>query len=57
MTHNAAKTFNILIISLNVLYNYLDSPKLFLGLYLAKLLNTLAKLFFPCMKQTVIFVP
>jgi len=46
---NAAKTFNILTINLNVLHNYFDnSIKLFLDLYLksiAKFLDTSAKPF------------
>jgi len=45
---NTAKSFNILATSWNVLYNF-DSPqtKLFSNLYLAKFLDTSAKLFFP----------
>jgi len=38
---NAAKSFDILIISLNILYNYFGPQiKLSLDLYLAKFLNT-----------------
>jgi len=33
--------------AINVLYNYFDGLALFSDLYLAKLLNTSAKLFFP----------
>ena len=44
---NNVKSFYILIASLSVL-NYVDSPtKLFLELYLAKLLNASPKSFFP----------
>jgi len=45
---NATKNFDILAISLSVLHNYFGLIKLFLDLYLAKSLNTLAKSFFPC---------
>jgi len=48
MMNNAIKNFNILAISLSVLYNYFDnSMKLFSDLYLAKFLDKTAKLFFP----------
>jgi len=51
--NNAAKNFDILTISLNVLYNYFDNPiKLFSDLYLVKFLNTSAKLFFSCIKTS-----
>jgi len=44
---NAAKNFDILATSLNILYNYFDNPtKLFLNLNLVKFLNTSAKSFF-----------
>jgi len=44
---DAAKSFDILA-SLNVVHNHFDgSTKLFSNLYLAKFLNTSAKLFFP----------
>jgi len=47
---NVKKNFDILAISLSVLYNYFDgSTKLFSVLYVAKFLNTSAKSFFPCM--------
>jgi len=48
---NAAKSFNILATSLNVLYNYhvlLVQTKLFSDLYLVKSLDISAKSFFPC---------
>jgi len=44
--NNAAKCFDILVISLNVLHNYFDGPKQNYYLYLAKLLDSSAKLFF-----------
>jgi len=45
---DAAKNFDILATSLGILHNYFDGlTKLFLDL--AKLLDSLAKLFFPCM--------
>jgi len=48
---NVAKGFDILAINLSVLHNYFsDLTKLFLDLHLSKFLDTLAKLFFPCMK-------
>jgi len=41
---NAAKSFNILAISLSVLYNYSDDPTiLFSDLYLVKFLDSSAK--------------
>jgi len=44
---NAAKHFDILTTNLSVLHNYFDSlTKLFSDLYLAKFLNTSAKLLF-----------
>jgi len=43
-----AKSLNILAISLNILHNYFDSPKIFSDLYLAKFLDTSAKSLFPC---------
>ena len=43
---NLTKSLNILTTNLSVLHNYFDDPKLFLGLYLAKILNTSAKSFF-----------
>jgi len=43
------KNVNILVTSLSVLHNHFDSLiKLFLGLYLARFLDTSAKTFFPC---------
>jgi len=45
--NDAAKNFDILVTSLGVLHNYFDGlTKLFLDL--AKLLDSLAKPFFPC---------
>jgi len=50
MMSNAAKSFDILGISLSVLHNHFNNPtKLFSNLYLAKFLDTSAKSFFPCM--------
>jgi len=50
---NVAKSFGILAISLSVIYNYFDGlTKLFLDLYLAKFLDTLAK-FFPCSRAPI----
>jgi len=47
---NATKNVDISNTSLNILYNYFDSPiKLFKNLYFTKFLNTLAKSFFLCM--------
>jgi len=46
---NIVKSFDILVTSLNILYNYFDnhSTKLFSNLYLTKyFLNTSTKLFF-----------
>jgi len=41
---DAAKSFDVLAISLSLLRNYFDNPtKLFSDLYLAKFLDTLAK--------------
>jgi len=50
MMNNSAKNFVILATSLNVLHNYFDGPNkiIFSDLYLAKFLDTSAKLFFPC---------
>jgi len=49
ITNNAAKSFDILTTSLSVLLNYLIVQiKLFSNLYLAKFLDILSKLFFPC---------
>jgi len=46
---DAAKNFNILAVSSNVLHNYFgQQTKLFSNLYLAKFLDSSAKLFFPC---------
>jgi len=46
---NIVKNFDILATSLSILHNYFDGLiKLFLDLYLAKFLDALAKLFFPC---------
>jgi len=43
---DVTKNFNILVTSLNVLYNYFDGPtKLFSVLYLTKFLDTSAKSF------------
>jgi len=51
MMSNAAKSFDVLVISLSVLRNYFDNPtKLFSDLYLAKFFNTSAKSCFPCRK-------
>jgi len=48
MMSNAAKNFDILAISLNILHNYFDSSlKLFSSYFLVKFLDTLAKSFFP----------
>jgi len=45
---NAAKNFDILAISLNILHNYFDSSiKLFSNLYLPKFIEISVK-FFPC---------
>jgi len=41
--NNAAKSFDILTISLSVLYNYFDSPELFSDLFLAKFLDASTK--------------
>jgi len=50
---NATKSFDILTTSLGVLYNYFDDlTKLLSTLYLAKFLNALAELFFPCIVST-----
>jgi len=47
MISSAGKSFDILVINLNVLHNYFDSPiKLLLDLYPAKLLDASVKLFF-----------
>jgi len=47
--NNVAKSFDILITNLSVLYSYFDDPtKFFSNVYLAKFLDTLAKLTFPC---------
>jgi len=50
MNDNVAKTFDFLVISLSILYNYFnDLTKLFSNLFLAEeFLDTLAKSFFPC---------
>jgi len=45
---NAAKNFDILAISSDVLHNYFDAPNLFSDLYLVKFLDTSAKALFPC---------
>jgi len=48
MRKNIAKNFDILAISLTILYSYFDNPtKLSSDLYPAKFLDTLTK-FFPC---------
>jgi len=44
MMSNVTKSFDIVITNLNV-YNYIDSPKKFSDLYLAKFLNISAKYF------------
>jgi len=45
----AVKNFGVLATNLDVLNNYFDNLlKLFSDLYLAKLLDTSAKSFFPC---------
>jgi len=47
MINNAVKSFDILLIRLSILHNYFNGlTKLFLNLYLAKFLDTSAKLFF-----------
>jgi len=49
MMGNTAKSFNILVISLNVLHNYFNNPtNLFSDLYLVKFLDTSAKPSFLC---------
>jgi len=47
--NNAAKNFDFLATSLNILHNYFDDPNkmIFSDLYLAKFLDTSAKPFFP----------
>jgi len=44
--------FDILVINLCILHNYFNSlTKLFSDLYLVKFLDTLAKLFFSCIRN------
>jgi len=56
LLRNAAKSFDILATSLSVLHNYFDDlTKLFLDLYLASFLDTLAKSFFLWTKTDLFF--
>jgi len=57
MMSNIAKTFDILATNLNVLHHFDSLIKLFFDLYLAKFLDTPAKLFFSCSYRIcIIFV-
>jgi len=48
LSDNAAKSFNILAISLNVLHNYFDSSNKIILKSVSKVLDTSAKPFFSC---------
>jgi len=55
MRKNAAKNFDILAISLSILYSYFDNPtKLSSDLCPAKFLDTSTKLLIPCLLQFLI---
>jgi len=49
--NDAAKNFDILATSLSFLRNYFEFNKIIFLLYPAKMLDLLAKLFFPCIIQ------